>query len=109
MLKTRLSDICTVRQRIKEARVKLSEYANNKIQDKNMTRKATCVLWTTTQDILEVDRLERKTAKAVITRLKRHFSNHGIPNIFQSDHGPPFDAQEFREFAASYEFELVTS
>ena len=45
----------------------------------------------------------------IITRLKRHFSNHGIPNLFQSDNGPPFDSQEFRDFAAAYEFELVTS
>ena len=34
---------------------------------------------------------------------------HGIPNLFQSDSGPPFDSQEFRDFAAAYEFELVTS
>ena len=47
--------------------------------------------------------------RSIITRLKRHFSNHGIPNLFQSDNGPPFDSQEFRDFAAAYEFELVTS
>ena len=57
----------------------------------------------------EIDHLERKTARAIITRLKRHFSNHGIPNLFQSDNGPPFDSQEFRDFAAAYEFESVTS
>ena len=57
----------------------------------------------------EIDHLERKTARAIIARLKRHFSNHGIPNLFQSDNGPPFDSQEFRDFAAAYEFELVTS
>ena len=57
----------------------------------------------------EIDHLERKTARSIITRLKRHFSNHGIPNLFQSDNDPPFDSQEFRDFAAAYEFELVTS
>ena len=57
----------------------------------------------------EIDHLERKTARTIITRLKRHFSNHGIPNLFQSDNGPPFDSQEFRDFATVYEFELVTS
>ena len=41
--------------------------------------------------------------------MKRHFSNHGIPNLFQSDNGPPFDSQEFRDFAAAYEFELITN
>ena len=57
----------------------------------------------------EVDHLERKTARSINTRLKRHFSNHGILNLFQSDNGPPFDSQEFRDFAAGYEFEVVTS
>ncbi|XP_015753291.1 PREDICTED: uncharacterized protein LOC107333048 [Acropora digitifera] len=57
----------------------------------------------------EVDHLKKKTARSIITRLKRHFSNHGIPNLFQSDNGPPFDSQEFRDFAAAYEFEVVTS
>ncbi|XP_068726473.1 uncharacterized protein [Montipora capricornis] len=33
----------------------------------------------------------------------------GIPNLFLSDNGPPFDSQEFRDFAAAYEVELVTS
>ena len=41
--------------------------------------------------------------------MKRHFSNHDIPNLFQSDNGPPFDSQEFRDFAAAYEFELITN
>ena len=50
----------------------------------------------------EIDHLERKTARSIITRLKRHFSNHGKPNLFQSDNGPPFDSQEFRDFAAAY-------
>ena len=57
----------------------------------------------------EVDHLERKTARSIVTRLKRHFSNHGIPNLFLSDNGPPFDSQEFRDFAAAYEFEVLTS
>ena len=37
------------------------------------------------------------------------FLNHGIPNLFQSDNGPPFDSQEFRDFAEVYEFEKVTN
>ena len=57
----------------------------------------------------EIDHLGRNTASAIITRLRRHFSNHGIPNLFQSDNGPSFDFQEFRDFAVAYEFELVTS
>ena len=57
----------------------------------------------------EIDDLKRKTARAIITRLNRHLSNHGIPNLFESDNGPPFDSQDFRDFALVYEFELVTS
>ncbi|KAK3730127.1 hypothetical protein QZH41_004833 [Actinostola sp. cb2023] len=57
----------------------------------------------------EVDKLERKTAKSIVKRLKRHFSNHGIPNELFSDNGPPFDSHEFREFANDYEFTLTTS
>ena len=57
----------------------------------------------------EIDHLERKTAKAITTRLKRHFSNHGIPNVFQRANGPPFDSEEFRNFARDYDFEIVTS
>ena len=57
----------------------------------------------------EIDHLERKTERSIITRLKCHFSNQGIPNLFQSNNGPPFDSQEFRDFAAAYEFQLVTS
>ena len=41
--------------------------------------------------------------------MKRHLSNHGTPSLFQSDNGPPFDSQEFRDFAAAYEFELITN
>ena len=57
--------------------------------------------------VIEVDYFERKTTRSIITRLKRHFSNHGIPYLFHSDNGQPFDSQEFRDFAAAYELELV--
>ena len=45
----------------------------------------------------EVDHLERKIARSIITS---HFSNHGIPNLFQSDNGLPFNSQE--RFRSSY-------
>lgn len=57
----------------------------------------------------EVDRLEKKTGKALIKKLKRHFSNQGIPNKLFSDNGPPFNSLEFKEFAEQYDFELKTS
>ena len=39
---------------------------------------------------------EMKTERAIITRLKNHFSSHGIPNLFQRDNRPPFGSPEFR-------------
>ena len=61
-------------------------------------QKVSCDIFTLDEDYLctvyyysgyfEIDHLERKTARSIITRLKRHFSNHGIPNLFQSGNGP---------------------
>ena len=51
----------------------------------------------------EVDRLETKTAKGIAEILRKQFSVHGIPNQLISDN-MPFSSQEFRKFAASYEF-----
>ena len=56
----------------------------------------------------EIDRLETKTAKGITKILRKLFSVHGIPNQLISDN-MPFSSQEFREFAASYEFEVITS
>ena len=56
----------------------------------------------------EVDRLETKTAKGIAEILRKQFSVHGIPNQLISDN-MPFSSQEFRTFAASYEFEVITS
>ena len=56
----------------------------------------------------EIDRLETKTAKGITKILRNLFSVHGIPNQLISDN-MPFSSQESREFAASYEFEVITS
>ncbi|MCG8046730.1 MAG: RNase H-like domain-containing protein [Candidatus Thiodiazotropha endolucinida] len=39
------------------------------------------------------------TAKSVIPRLERIFSLFGIPSVCRSDSGPPFQSDEFRQFA----------
>ena len=57
----------------------------------------------------EIDRLEKKTGKSIIKKLKRHFSSQGIPNELFSDNGPPFNSLEFNEFAQQYESELRKS
>ncbi|XP_032241511.2 uncharacterized protein K02A2.6-like [Nematostella vectensis] len=57
----------------------------------------------------EVDRLEGKTAKEVMRKIKPHVARHGIPDQIMSDNGPPFDSHEFRQFTNSYGIEHVTS
>ena len=49
-----------------------------------------------------------KTAPEVIKKLKRHFSDHGIPDKLHSDN-MPFGSKEFQDFAKGYEFEHLTS
>ena len=57
----------------------------------------------------EVDKLEKKDAKQIIKKLKRHFASHGIPVELVSDNGPPYNSEEFANFANEYEFELQKS
>jgi transposase InsO family protein len=42
------------------------------------------------------------------TKLRSHFSRHGIPDIVFSDNGPQFDSSEFRKFASLWEFKHET-
>ena len=56
----------------------------------------------------EVDRLETKTTKEIPKILRKQFSVHSIPNQLISNN-MPFSSQEFREFADSYGFEIITS
>ena len=57
----------------------------------------------------EVDRLNTKTGKEVIRKLKIHLARHGIPDELVSDNGPPFSSTEFNAFSNQYGFEHVTS
>ena len=57
----------------------------------------------------EIDRLENKTAAAVIPKLKQQFARHGIPDEVVSDNGPPYNSHEFRAFAELYHFDHTTS
>lgn len=60
-------------------------------------------------DYFEVDKLSTKTGGVIINKLKKHFATHGIPDVIQSDNGPPFSSGEFSSFADSYEIKLTTS
>lgn len=61
-------------------------------------------------DYFEVDPLSHsKAAPAIIKRLKRHMSSHGIPATVFSDNGPPFNSSDFSDFAEEYGFQHETS
>jgi hypothetical protein len=47
----------------------------------------------------EVDVVSSTSARTVIPHLDSIFARHGIPAIVKTDNGPPFNGNEFREFA----------
>ena len=51
-----------------------------------------------------VEPLTSLSAKAVIPRLERIFSMFGIPSVCRTDSGPPFQGDEFRQFAKQMGF-----
>ena len=51
-----------------------------------------------------VETLTSISAKSVIPRLDRIFAMFGIPPIFRSDNGPPFNGEEFRLFSIQLGF-----
>ena len=57
----------------------------------------------------EIDKLNRTTSNAVISKVKSHFARYGIPSTVMSDNGPQFASEEFARFAQNYNFEHVTS
>lgn len=56
-----------------------------------------------------VNKLSSKTASSVITALKNVFVLYGLPQEIFSDNGPPYDSQEFKNFAKQYFIDLSTS
>ena len=53
----------------------------------------------------EVEILHSTTANAVIPKLDCIFSRQGIPKVVKSDNGPPFNSNEFANFASFLGFE----
>ena len=52
----------------------------------------------------EVEIINTTTAKAVIPKLDRILSSFGIPRIIRTDNGPPFQGQEFADYAEKMGF-----
>ena len=44
-----------------------------------------------------------------ITHLRELFAAEGIPTVVMSDNGPPFNGEEFRQFACDFDFMHTTS
>ena len=51
-----------------------------------------------------VEVVHTTAAKLVIPRLNKIFSEFGIPEVVRSDNGPPYNSQDFRDFADSLGF-----
>ena len=48
----------------------------------------------------EVEIVHSTSASAIIPKLDRIFSTHGIPLIIKSDNGPPFNSEDIRKYMA---------
>ncbi|UYV74913.1 K02A2.6-like [Cordylochernes scorpioides] len=57
----------------------------------------------------EIYQLQDMTTDTIIRRLKRTFSNFGIPETLVSDNGPPFFSKEFQNFNRTWNIVHVTS
>ena len=47
----------------------------------------------------EVEIICSTSAKTVIPRLRSIFARHGYPTVVKTDNGPPFQGQDFADFA----------
>lgn len=52
----------------------------------------------------EVDVISSTSSRVVIPRLERIFAAHGVPAEIKTDNGPPFNGQEFRDYADTVGF-----
>ena len=58
---------------------------------------------------IEIAKLDRATAEAVIQHCKNIFLRHGIPNEVVTNNGSQFDSNAFRMFSKEYQFRHITS
>ena len=56
-------------------------------------------------EYFEIERMDNGTqAHNIIQQSKKWFSTHGIPEQVTSDNGPPWNGQEWKNFATTYNF-----
>ena len=58
---------------------------------------------------IEIARLDKAMAEAVIRRCKNIFSKHGIPEEVVINNGSQFDSNAFHRFSKEYQFCHITS
>ena len=75
----------------------------------NSTTLRICSLSIISQDIRKSFTLSSTTSKSIIQAMKTIFARHGIPEVVMSDNGPQYSSQEFKDFAADYNFKHITS
>ena len=54
-------------------------------------------------------KLQSKTARGVIDKLKPHLTRYGLSERITTDNGPQFYCSEFQKFAVEYPFEHITT
>lgn len=52
----------------------------------------------------ELDYLQDMTSSTVISKIKHHFTRHGIPDVLVSDNGTPYTSAEFAKFTKKWNF-----
>eukprot|EP00794_Sanderia_malayensis_P014552 gene14552-16054_t len=58
---------------------------------------------------IEIERISDTTSPSVISKLKKIFARHGIPQELFSDNGPEYIANEFTCFSREWDFKHTTS
>lgn len=53
--------------------------------------------------------LRETTSREVISTLKDWFSVHGVPQVLETDNGPQYASEEFRQFSKRWSFDHQTS
>ncbi len=57
----------------------------------------------------EMNSLKDLKAETIITKLKRSFATHGVPQLLISDNGGQYASQQFEQFSKDWNFKHVTS